>query len=270
MSARRLRADELIVEQGLAESRSKARALIMAGDVRIGDRVIQKASELIEASTPLEIRQKLPFVSRGGLKLAHALDTFSVAVSGAVGADLGASTGGFTDALLQRGAVRVYAIDVGYGQLDYRLRADERVVVMERVNVRYLTSLPEPIDIVTIDVSFISLEHILPVASSVLTRGGECIALVKPQFEAGKEAVGRGGVVRDEHIRRTTVERTIERAERSNLGFRGLSRSPISGPAGNQEFLAWFRKGAIGIDPHTSLDATFNPTTQQESVSRDH
>ena len=270
MSERRFRADELIVEQGLAESRSKAKALIMAGDVRVGDRVIQKASELLETATPLEIRQKLPFVSRGGLKLAHALETFSVDVSAAVAADLGASTGGFTDALLQRGATRVYAIDVGYGQLDYRLRSDERVIVMERVNVRYLSSLPEPIDIVTIDVSFISLDHILPVASTVLTDGGECIALVKPQFEAGKDAVGRGGVVRDEHVRRTTVEQTIERAQRSNLGFKGLTRSPISGPAGNEEFLTWFRKGEIGIDPQPSLEATFNQSSQQESANRDH
>lgn len=258
MTSRRMRADELLVKQSLAATRSRAKALIMAGDVRIGDRVVLKASELLDESTPLELRRKLQFVSRGGLKLDHALTTFKLDITGAVTADLGASTGGFTDVLLQRGASRVYAIDVGYGQLDYRLREDDRVVVMERVNVRYLDSLPEPVDLVTIDVSFISLSHILPVASRLLKDGGACVALVKPQFEAGKDAIGRGGVVRDDRVRRSTVEASIGYASQSGLGLNDVTRSPISGPAGNEEFLVWFSKGIRGTDPRPVLAGVFD------------
>lgn len=268
MTGRRVRADELLVEQGLAESRSKAKALIMAGDVRVGDRLIHKASEMIAESTRLELRNKLPFVSRGGLKLDHALNTFGLDVTNMIAADLGASTGGFTDVLLQRGASRVYAVDVGYGQLDYRLREDERVVVMERVNVRYMDVLPEPVDIAAIDVSFISLEHILPVASRLLRSGGHCVPLIKPQFEAGKEAVGRGGVVRDERVRRSTVEAAIEYARRSGLGFRRLTRSPVSGPAGNEEFLAWLTKDHPGVDPQSALASTFSEHRRTENTAR--
>jgi 23S rRNA (cytidine1920-2'-O)/16S rRNA (cytidine1409-2'-O)-methyltransferase len=257
VAGERLRADELLVRQGLAESRAKAKALILAGDVRIGDRVIQKPAEVLQPDTPLELRAKLPFVSRGGLKLDHALQTFGIDVSGDVAADIGASTGGFTDVLLQRGARRVYAIDVGYGQLDYRLRTDPRVVVMERVNARYLDALPESVGVVCIDVSFISLEHILPVAARLLRDGGDVVALVKPQFEAGREAVGRGGVVRDERTRRATVERVIDFADQSGLVLRGVVRSPIAGPAGNEEFLVWFDRGDVAIDAEVALRAVF-------------
>jgi 23S rRNA (cytidine1920-2'-O)/16S rRNA (cytidine1409-2'-O)-methyltransferase len=256
-SGSKVRADELLVQQGHADSRSRARALILAGEVRLGDRVIQKAGELLDAASPLELRDKLPYVSRGGLKLAHALDVFELEVAGTVAADLGASTGGFTDCLLQRGAARVYAVDVGYGQLDYRLRSDDRVVVMERVNARYLERLPEEIDLVTIDVSFISLEHILPVAARLLRTGGDVVALIKPQFEAGKDAVGRGGVVREEGTRRATVARVLDLATGVGLAPQGLTRSPLTGPAGNVEFLAWFRKDATCVEPEHLLAPVF-------------
>lgn len=192
MSKRRVRADELLLTRGLATTRSQARSLIMAGRVWHGDRRVEKPGELLPPDTELRLTQEPRYVSRGGEKLEHALRMFAIDVNDLVCADFGASTGGFTDALLQHGARRVYAIDVGYGQLHYRLRQDSRVVVMERTNVRYLESLPEPIDLVTIDVSFISLRLVLPAARRVLRPGGRVIALVKPQFEAGKGKVGKG------------------------------------------------------------------------------
>ncbi len=257
MPARKVRADELVVQQGLADSRSKAKAMIVAGDVRSGDRMIQKPAEMLDADLPLELRAKLPFVSRGGLKLDHALTEFRIDVTGVVAADLGASTGGFTDVLLQRGAARIYAIDVGYGQLDYRVRIDERVVVMERVNARYLQSLPETVGFVCVDVSFISLEHMLPIAARLLTPDGHLVTLVKPQFEAGKESVGRGGVVRDERTRKAVVTRVVAMARDHDLAIQGLTRSPITGPAGNVEYLAWFQKGAVSRDENALIKQVF-------------
>ncbi len=242
MTNRKVRADELVVQQGFADSRSKAKALIVAGDVRSGDRLIQKPAEMLDPDLRLELRAKPPFVSRGGLKLDHSLNEFGIDVADVVAADLGASTGGFTDVLLQRGARRVYAVDVGYGQLDFRLRVDDRVVVMERTNARHLDALPEPVGFVCVDVSFISLEHMLPVASRLLLPDGNLVTLIKPQFEAGKDAVGRGGVVRDDRVRKDVVVRVVEMAGRSGLALFGLTRSPITGPAGNVEYLAWFRK----------------------------
>lgn len=266
MASKRVRADELVFRQGLAESRSKAKAMIVAGDVRSGDRLIQKPAEMLEADLPLELRARLPFVSRGGLKLDHALREFEIDVTGAIAADLGASTGGFTHVLLQRGAARVYAVDVGYGQLDYRLRGDARVIVMERVNARHLESLPEPVDVVSVDVSFISLEHMLPVARRVLRVGGDLVTLIKPQFEAGKEAVGRGGVVRDERTRKAVVTRIITLAGESDFGLQGLTRSPITGPAGNVEYLAWFQRGAVRKDPEPSIERAFATKEAQQDA----
>jgi 23S rRNA (cytidine1920-2'-O)/16S rRNA (cytidine1409-2'-O)-methyltransferase len=254
----KLRADELLVRQGRAETRSKARALILAGDVRVGDRMIDKPAELLTPATVLEVRAPPPFVSRGGLKLQHALDEFGVDVAGLVAADIGASTGGFTDCLLQRGARRVYAIDVGYGQLDYRLRSDERVVVMERVNARYLEALPEQPALVVIDVSFISLDLILPVAAAVSAPDARVVALIKPQFEAGRGAVARGGVVRDERLRRQTVEHVVRSAAAAELRLGGLTRSPILGPAGNAEFLALLGKQIDALDLDDALDRVFH------------
>lgn len=242
------RADEMLVDRGLAPTRSKARALIMAGQVRSGDHVIDKAGAMLDPESPIDVDQGPRFVSRGGEKLQHALDTFGVDPGGLTCADFGASTGGFTDALLQAGAARVYAIDVGYGQLDYAMRSDERVVVMERTNVRHLDSLPEPVDLVTIDVSFISLRLVLPVAARVLKAGGRCIALVKPQFEAGKEQVPRGGVVRSTEIHRQVLRLAAGYGEESALGARDVAISPITGPKGNREFLILYEAGARSID----------------------
>lgn len=234
----KVRADELLVQRGLASNRSKARALIMAGQVRIGDRLIDKAGTMLADSSPVEVDEGPRFVSRGGEKLRHALDAFDITPEGWVCADFGASTGGFTDVLLQSGAERVYAIDVGYGQLDYRLRTDPRVVVMERVNVRHLDELPEPIDLVTIDVSFISLELVFPAVRRVLREDhGLCIALVKPQFEAGRELVGKGGVVRDPDVHKRVLRSVANSASAHRLRPIDLATSPITGPAGNREFL---------------------------------
>lgn len=260
MTARkdRTRVDELLVLQGHAETRSKAKAMILAGDVRVGDRIIDRPAELMPTETELTIARPPKFVSRGGFKLEHALEHCAVDVAGLVAADLGASTGGFTDCLLQQGALRVYAIDVGYGQLDYRLRQDPRVTVMERTNVRYLTSLPEPVDVVTIDVSFISLEHILGVANSLLDKNGTAIALIKPQFEAGKNAVDRRGVVRDESVRRSVVENVFAIAIERGLKPSCLVRSPLVGPAGNEEFLAVFNKSGQTQATSELIDRVFN------------
>lgn len=244
-----MRADELLVARGLAPSRSQARALIMAGRVWRGEERIEKPGELLAVDTELRITAEPKYVSRGGEKLEFALHAFDIDVTGLVCADFGASTGGFTDALLQHGARRVYAIDVGYGQLHYRLRQDPRVVVMERTNVRYLEHLPEPIDLVTIDVSFISLRLVLPAARRVLRPAGRVIALVKPQFEAGRGKVGKGGIVRDPQVHREVLERVIGTALELGFGVQGLARSPITGTEGNVEFLLLLqRDGATTID----------------------
>jgi len=237
---RKQRLDLLLVERGLAESRSRAQQLIRAGLVLVGDRVVDKPGVQVAVDAEIRVREKLPYVSRGGLKLEAALEAFGIDVAGKVAADVGASTGGFTDCLLQRGAKRVYAIDVGYGQLAWRLRQDPRVVVMERTNARYLTALPEPIDLVTIDVSFISLRLILPNAARWLTPKGQIIALIKPQFEAGPEDVGKGGVVRNPEVHRRVLQEVLEFAWGQGLSPRGLMPSPLKGPAGNVEFLAWW------------------------------
>lgn len=256
MSKRRVRADELLLTRGLATTRSQARALIMAGRVWHGDRRVEKPGELLPPDADLRLTQEPRYVSRGGEKLEYALSIFVIDVNGLVCADFGASTGGFTDALLQHGARRVYAIDVGYGQLHYRLRQDLRVVVMERANVRYLESLPEPIDLVTIDVSFISLRLVLPAARRVLRPGGRVIALVKPQFEAGKGKVGKGGIVRDPAVHREVLERVIATALELGFSVEGLVRSPIRGTEGNIEFLLLLRQdGVTSLDPESLISS---------------
>lgn len=233
----RERLDEAVVRLGLAPTRSRAKAMIMAGDVLVQNLPMLQAGYLIKPDDAISLKEKPRFVSRGGEKMDHALDEFGIAVEGAVCADLGASTGGFTDCLLQRGAQRVYAVDVGYGQIDQKLRDDERVIVMERINARYLEELPELIDLVVIDVSFISLSLILPVAKRVLTADGNCVPLVKPQFEAGRGEVGKGGVVRDPTIHRQVLEKSAGYALDNGFRVIGVTRSPIQGPAGNIEFL---------------------------------
>ena len=241
------RLDLLLVERGLAESRAQAQRLIRAGLVRVAGQVADKPGTLVVTSAGVALQARPRFVSRGGEKLEAALARFGLDVAGWVVADVGASTGGFTDCLLQRGAGRVYAIDVGYGQLDWRLRNDPRVVVMERTNARYLESLPELVDLVTGDVAFISLDLILPPAMGWLRPGGQVVALIKPQFEAGRREVGKGGVVRDPGVHQRVLERVLGSAAELGLGLRGLMPSPLRGPAGNVEFLGWWVSGAEGL-----------------------
>lgn len=254
----RRRLDEALVECGLADSRSRARALILANDVLVNGMPVSKAGAQVQGSDELTLRAPPRFVSRGGDKLDHALASFPVVTLGAIAADLGASTGGFTDCLLQRGAARVYAVDVGYGQLAERLRNDPRVVVMDRVNARSLSSLPEAIDLVTIDVSFIGLKLILPAALNLLRGGGDIVALVKPQFEAGREDVGRGGVVRDRTIHARVLNRLFETAQELGLGVRGLVASPLRGPAGNIEFLVHLKPEEDSIPMATAVEQALN------------
>jgi 23S rRNA (cytidine1920-2'-O)/16S rRNA (cytidine1409-2'-O)-methyltransferase len=237
------RLDVLLVTGGLAESRRVAQKLILAGKVFVGENRADKPGMTVAVDAPIRIREQLPFVSRGGSKLRAALDAFALDVVGFVCADVGASTGGFTDCLLQRGAARVYAIDVGYGQLDWKLRQDPRVIVMERTNARYLTFLREPIDLVTIDASFISLRLILPAVMGWLKSDGQVVTLIKPQFEAGREQVGKGGVVRAAAIHAEVLQRVLAWANEHSLTPLGLIRSPVIGPAGNVEFLARLRHG---------------------------
>jgi 23S rRNA (cytidine1920-2'-O)/16S rRNA (cytidine1409-2'-O)-methyltransferase len=238
-----VRVDELLVARGIAPTRSQAQQLLMAGQVLVQGQVVDKAGKRVPADSAVEVKARLQYVSRGGLKLEAALDAFGLDPRGRVCADIGASTGGFTDCLLQRGAARVYALDVGYGQLAWSLRADPRVVVMERVNVRLLESLPEGIEIATIDVSFIGLRLVLPRVARLLVPTGQTVALIKPQFEVGKESVGKGGVVRDPKLHRAAIEQVLAEAQAIGLEPAGVIRSPIRGPAGNVEFLAWLRLG---------------------------
>jgi 23S rRNA (cytidine1920-2'-O)/16S rRNA (cytidine1409-2'-O)-methyltransferase len=240
--------DRLLVRRGLADSRAKAQRLIMAGEVRVDGQVSDKPGRRVPVDVPIELLSRPPFVSRGGEKLHAALERFNVDVAGWVAADVGASTGGFTDCLLQRGAKRVYAVDVGYGQLDWGLRNHPRVVVMERTNARYLDRLPEPVDLVTADVSFISLGLIFPAATGWLKPNGEIIALIKPQFEAGRHQVGKGGVVHDRAVHRSVLERVVGMAYGLDLGLLGLVPSPLRGPAGNVEFLGRWQLGRETFD----------------------
>jgi 23S rRNA (cytidine1920-2'-O)/16S rRNA (cytidine1409-2'-O)-methyltransferase len=238
------RADLLVAERGLAESREQAQALIMAGLVFTPAGPVAKAGAPLPEDTPLEVRGRLPYVGRGGVKLAHALDSFGLDVAGLIALDVGASTGGFTDCLLQRGARRVYAVDVGHGQLSHKLRQDPRVAVMEKLNARYPFPLPEAVDLVTVDVSFISLALVLPPALEHLKPGGRVVALVKPQFEAAPRDVGRGGVVKDPKVHAQVLGHMIIWAVEHKLRVRDLCPSPILGDAGNQEFFLLLQKGA--------------------------
>jgi 23S rRNA (cytidine1920-2'-O)/16S rRNA (cytidine1409-2'-O)-methyltransferase len=233
------RLDLLLVERGLAPSREKARGMIMAGEVCVDGHIVDKPGAPTQPTAALTTKQKPRFVSRGGEKLASALEVFNVDVRGRICADVGASTGGFTDCLLQNGATRIYSLDVGYGQLDYSLRQDNRVVVMERVNARYIENLDEKVNLVTIDASFISLKLLLPVVKGWLQVPADVIPLIKPQFEAGKHDVGKGGVVKDPKIHIRVLEEILTFATHEGFSIKGLTLSPLKGPAGNIEFLAW-------------------------------
>ena len=243
----RTRLDAALVERGLVASRERARALILAGQVRVDGRPVTKAGTPVDAEAALAVETPdHPYVGRGALKLVHALDAFGIPVAGRPALDIGASTGGFTDVLLQRGAAHVVALDVGHGQLDWKLRQDPRVLVLERVNARTLTpdALPEDhrrFEVVTIDVSFISLRQILPAVPPLLADGADVIPLVKPQFEAGREDVGKGGIVRDPRVQARVVEEVTAAAEALGFVRAGMVESPITGMEGNREFLLHLR-----------------------------
>jgi 23S rRNA (cytidine1920-2'-O)/16S rRNA (cytidine1409-2'-O)-methyltransferase len=248
MTTKRQRVDLLLVERGLAESRTRAQALVMAGAVVVGEARVDKPGALVDPALPIRLKEDAApqrYVSRGALKLEGALAAFPIDPRGKVCADLGASTGGFTDLLLQRGASKVYAVDVGYGQLHPKLRGDGRVVVRERENARALTAeaLGEKVDLVTGDLSFISLRLILPAVKAILRPGGEAILLVKPQFEVGRGEVGKGGVVRDDAKRRSALDGIVAAARALGFEVVGEAESPIEGPAGNREWLLGLRLG---------------------------
>lgn len=239
------RLDKLLVDRGLVQSRERARALIMAGQVVVNDHLADKAGAQISVAAEIRLKgEDIPYVSRGGLKLARALDEFSIDVTGRVAIDVGASTGGFTDCLLQRGARKVFAVDVGYGQLAWKLRQDPRVLNLEKTNIRYLepATLPEQPDLAVIDASFISLDKVLPPTLRLVQAGGIIVALIKPQFEVGKGEVGKGGVVRDEGKHEEVVANVVALAESLGLAVRGVTESPILGPKGNREFLIYLSK----------------------------
>ncbi len=239
MAKRRI--DSLLVERGLVESRAKAQALIMAGEVVVAGNPVTKPGSLVKEEETITLIEPPPFVSRGGVKLDYALEQFQIDVSSLVVADIGASTGGFTDCLLQRGASRVYAIDVGYGQLDYRLRQDSRVVVIERVNARYPITLPEKIDLATMDLSFISVEKVIPSVARLLKDNGCLLLLFKPQFEAKRQEVGKGGVIKQPTVHARVLGRFIAWITENSFRLEGLVASPILGASGNKEFFLLLR-----------------------------
>lgn len=241
------RLDVMMVEQGLVESRQKAQAIIMAGEVFVNDQKVDKAGTPIAEDAKIEIHGKtLRYVSRGGLKLEKAMACWPITLEGTVCADIGASTGGFTDCMLQNGASKVFAVDVGYNQLDWRLRTHPQVVCMERTNARYLTKeqIPEELDFFSIDVSFISLNLILPALRPLMKEGGQAVCLVKPQFEAGKDKVGKKGVVRDPAVHLEVLEHFLEHAANADFTVKDITFSPIKGPEGNIEYLGYLQAGA--------------------------
>ena len=248
--SKKLRLDVLMVEKKMADSRNKAAAMIMAAEVSVDGRIVDKPGASVDETATIKLKQKPRYVSRGGLKMEAALTTFDIDATSKVCADVGASTGGFTDCLLQAGAARVYAIDVGSGILDYRLRTDSRVHPREKTNARYLDSVGEPVELVVIDVSFISLRHILPSVQRWLAARADVVALVKPQFEAGKRDVGKGGIVKDPIIHHRVVLESAKFA--ASLGFiiRDVLRSPITGQKGNVEFLMWLQSGFQSSDKY--------------------
>lgn len=239
------RLDAAVFELGFSESREKAKTLIMAGVVYVNNQKADKPGMTVKDDDTIEVRSNpLKYVSRGGLKLEKAMQSFDLQLDGSVCADIGASTGGFTDCMLQNGATKVYAIDVGYGQLAWKLRTDERVVNMERTNFRYVTheQIPEELDFCSVDVSFISLSIIVPVMRNIMKDGGRAVCLIKPQFEAGKDKVGKKGVVRDKAVHVEVVEKTVNMMLNNNMSVLGLDFSPVKGPEGNIEYLVYIEK----------------------------
>lgn len=260
----KLRLDVVLTERGLLESRQRAQAAIMSGLVFVDGKRVDKPGTAVPFEAEIEIRgNSLKYVSRGGLKLEKAMQTFPISLAGAVCGDIGASTGGFTDCMLQNGAARVYAVDVGYGQLAWKLRSDARVICLERVNARYLSQeqIPEPLDFASVDVSFISLRLILPPLCALLKEGAQAVCLVKPQFEAGREKVGKKGVVRDPEVHREVLEHFLTHVKESGFSLIGLTYSPIRGPEGNIEYLGYLEKGDR-ISPEVDLKALVEASHQ--------
>ncbi len=253
------RLDQLVAERGLVESRELARRLIMEGNVTVAGQVMDKPGTRVAVDAVIVVKALPRFVSRGGEKLQAALEAFAVSPEELICADVGASTGGFTDCLLQNGAGKVYAIDVGYGQLDYKLRTNARVVVMERTNARYIETLPEKPELVVIDASFISLKLILPVVKGWMNDSGRVVALIKPQFEAGRDEVGKGGVVKDSAVHTSVLREILEAAQGFGFSVRGLIKSPLKGPAGNIEFLTLLTlQAAPSIDLEEAIQTAMN------------
>jgi 23S rRNA (cytidine1920-2'-O)/16S rRNA (cytidine1409-2'-O)-methyltransferase len=253
--AEKQRLDVVVHERGLAATRAKARGMIMAGEILVDGAAVDKPGTMVRSDVSIEVKSKPRFVSRGGEKLAGALADFQFDVSGRICADVGASTGGFTDCLLQNGAARVYAIDVGYGLIDYTLRQDSRVILMERTNARYVEQLDEPVSLVVVDASFISLRLLLPVIKGWLTPQADVIALIKPQFEAGKKDIGKGGVVKDQAVHRRVLEEILQFGLEQGFSICGLTRSSIKGQSGNIEFLVWFGWGTPTVPSLDVADA---------------
>ncbi len=267
--AKKIRLDVAVFEAGYAESREKAKAIIMAGNVYVNNQKVNKAGTEIKSDDVLEVRgSTLKYVSRGGLKLEKAMKEFPITLEDTVCMDVGASTGGFTDCMLQNGAKKVYSIDVGYGQLAWKLRTDERVVNLERTNFRYVTreQVPDEIDFASVDVSFISLYHILPVLSTLLKLNGQAVCLIKPQFEAGREKVGKKGVVRDLAVHLEVVEKIISLAIQNGFSVMGLQFSPIKGPEGNIEYLIYLVKSE---EPVISSDIDAKALVNQSHMELD-
>lgn len=264
------RLDVALVERGLAESREKAKRLIMAGIVYVNNQKSDKAGNTVKSGDVVEVRgETLKYVSRGGLKLEKALKVFNIDLNGRVCADIGASRGGFTDCMLQNGAKRVYSIDVGYGQLDWKLRTDDRVINLERTNFRYVTKeqVPEELDFASVDVSFISLSLILPALRPLLKAGGEAVCLIKPQFEAGRENVGKKGVVREKSVHIGVIDKVIGIIAENRFSLLGLDFSPVKGPEGNIEYLCFIRKDN---DPQNRCVASAEETVDRsyEALNR--
>ena len=267
----KIRLDQYLVQNGLVQSRERAKALIMAGVVFVNQQKVDKAGEMIKEDAVVEVRgHDIGYVSRGGLKLEKAMKTFPITLEGKICADIGASTGGFTDCMLQNGAARVYAVDVGYGQLDWKLRNDPRVVCLERTNARYLDheQVPDVLDFASIDVSFISLKLIFPALYNLLREGGEIACLIKPQFEAGPEKVGKKGVVRDPKVHLEVLENFLTHAKDNHFTVLGITYSPIRGPEGNIEYLGYLRK-SVESDTIPDLAALVDASHSELKERRD-
>lgn len=266
MAEKKQRLDILLVEKGIITSRERAKACIMAGKVFVNGQRIDKAGEKVSVEADIEYKGKaLPYVSRGGLKLEKAMKSFPITLEGKVCMDIGASTGGFTDCMLQNGAKKIFSVDVGYGQFAWKLRIDERVVCMERTNIRYVTleDIGEPLDFASIDVSFISLKKIMPATVGLLKDSGEVVALIKPQFEAGREQVGKKGVVRDIEVHKEVVFGIVDYLIKSELVVLGVGYSPIKGPEGNREYLVYFTKDK-------NRESDFNREDVEKVIERSH